>query len=151
MEDSAVFLGDATEREMESPRQPDIHCLVYSEYKSTTTLKHNGVACGNGYLCELTRGYPGSTSDNKIHEVNPIGQRLAGDGSCCVVYLYDKGFTQIFSVEKYGVLVLTPRAKERYQLYFDDEAEQNKSVAKNRGLATEREGRGETMFIHSRE
>jgi hypothetical protein len=131
-EDAAVFLGDATEREMESPRQPDVHCLVYSEYKSTTTLKHNGVAAGNGYLCEITRGYPGSTSDNKIHEVNDIGRRLAGDKSCSVVYLYDKGFTQLFNIEKYGVLVLTPRAKERFQLFFDDEAEQNKSVARNR-------------------
>jgi hypothetical protein len=117
---------------MENPRQPDIHGLVYSEYKSTTTLKHNGVAAGNGYLCELTRGYPGSTSDNKIHEVNPIGRRLAGDRTLPVVYLYDKGFTQLFNVEKYGVLVMTPRAKERFQLYFDDDAEQNKSVAKNR-------------------
>lgn len=131
-QDTVVFLGDATEREMESPRQPDIHCLVYSEYKSTTTLKHNGVAVGNGFLCELTRGYPGSTSDNKIHEVNPIGLRLAGDRSLPVVYLYDKGFTQLFNVEKYGVLVMTPRAKEKFQLYFDDDAEQNKSVAKNR-------------------
>ena len=103
--DVAVFLGDATERALQNPSSPTPHCLVYSEYKGRTTIKHNAVAAGNGYLCEISRAYPGSASDNAIHEIDGIGERLAGDKSLPRAYVYDKGLTQFCSVERCGTLV----------------------------------------------
>jgi hypothetical protein len=133
-EDVAVFLGDATERALQNPAHPVLHGLVYSEYKSRTTIKFNAVAAGNGYICEMSPGYPGSVSDNSIHEVEDVGARIAGDKSMGVVLVYDKGFTQLHHVEKHGVRVITPKTKEQGQFFFANDAEETRNVAKSRVL-----------------
>ena len=107
----AVFIGDATERAVENPHNTDFHCLVFSQYKNRPTLKHNLVITGNAYICEICRGYPGSTSDNALHEHDGIAARMAPAdmyGSYSIVYLYDKGLTQFQPLEQAGIRVLTP-------------------------------------------
>ena len=133
----AVFIGDATERAVENPHNTDFHCLVYSQYKSRTTLKHNVVITGNGYMCEISRGYPGSTSDNALHEHDDIAARMAATGACGaynIVYLYDKGLTQFLPLEQSGIRVITPWFKESEQTYFDEQSAHNQGVAKTRTL-----------------
>lgn len=132
VEDTALYISDATERQTLSPRNPFLHGILYSQYKSRTTLKYNGVCLGNGFLVEFTKGYGGSTSDNKIMEVDGVGERLAMDYSYPLAILYDKGFTQFHHLERHGFMVLTPRAKEVNQLYYDHQADYNKQVARNR-------------------
>ena len=129
---TAVFIGDAVERKMESPASPDLQALVFSEYKGDATMKHNGVVLGNAYACEISRGYPGSTSDNRLHEVDEIGARIAGDGAFPSVYLYDKGLTHHNHIEKHGPLVMTPLFKEKGQMNFDHQDQINKKVARHR-------------------
>jgi len=119
---------------MQDPANPILHGLVYSEYKSRTTIKFNAVAADNGYICEVSPGYAGSVSDNSIHEVEDVGARLAGDKSIGVVLVYDKGFTQLHHAEKHGVRVITPKTKEQGQFFFANDAEEMRNVAKSRVL-----------------
>lgn len=76
-EHAALYISDATERETLSPRNPTLHGILYSQYKSRTTLKYNGVCLPNGFLFEFSKGYGGSTSDNTIMGVDGVGKRLA--------------------------------------------------------------------------
>ncbi|KNC80349.1 hypothetical protein SARC_07284 [Sphaeroforma arctica JP610] len=45
----ALFIGDCTERKIESPlcKSNDLYSASFSEYKNCTTIKHNVIACGN--------------------------------------------------------------------------------------------------------
>lgn len=135
-EDTALFMGDATERAIENPSLPALHCLIYSDYKHRTTMKHNAVAAGNGYICEMSPGYPGSTSVNALHEREDVGKRIAGDRSTDrslnAVYVYDKGLTHFYHIEKHGATVLTPPVKEHGQFNFSEDSERTRKVAKVR-------------------
>jgi hypothetical protein len=130
---AAVFMADAVERQIEKPSDPGLQSATYSDYKGCTTLKAVAVASLNGYMCEFSRGYPGSYRDNRIMEHSKVGMRIAsGDDVRKSVLLFDKGFTQLHVVEQYSVLVLTPNGKRHEQFNFTKEASHNKSVANNR-------------------
>jgi hypothetical protein len=129
---TALFLGDATERAVQNPSNSTLHCLLYSDYKQRTTIKYNAVAAGNGYICEMSRGYPGCTSDNALHEREDVGIRIAGDKSTPTLYVYDKGLTNHLVIEKHGTALLTPRVKDTGQFNFEQDAELTKNVAKVR-------------------
>ncbi len=130
-DECAVFIADAVERQTERPSAPDMQSCLYSDYKHFTSLKQLGVALGNGLLM-LTRGYPGSISDNRLVGHCQLGPLLKNGGQRPVALLFDKGFTQFHHVEAYGVPVLTPRQKRTHQNNFDDVGPINRSVAKHR-------------------
>lgn len=76
---AVVMVGDATERRVARPSCPS-GFVFYSDYKQYTSLKYNGVCAGNTYLCEITRGYSGCTSDNNLHVAEDLAGRIA-DGA----------------------------------------------------------------------
>lgn len=138
---AAIFLGDCVERRMVHPTSPEMQFLTWSDYKQCHTGKQLAIADGNGFMCELTPMYGGRTRDNEIIAHSSVGERLAGgperlllgdDELVPAVLLYDKGYTQVTSVQKHGVYVLQPRSKRRGQLNFDEDAPVNKKVAKFR-------------------
>ena len=143
---TAVFLADCVERPVMHPALPELQFLLWSDYKHHHTFKHLAVAACNGYICELTPAYPGRIRDNEIIAHSAVGERLAGKPerkhlpgydpddppSIPVALLFDKGYTQVTSVQEHGPFVYTPRTKRRGQLNFEAEANISKKVAKFR-------------------
>lgn len=129
-EDVIVAYGDATERAICRPSM--LGSSTHSDYKSTNTLKYNAIVIDGGYMCEITQGYSGKTSDNQVHKVDGIPERIAQ--ACGRKYkpalVYDKGLNSIRSFAENGVLLLRPYVKEQGQIAasFED-ARYNRVVA----------------------
>ena len=131
-EDTIVTYGDATERKISRPSL--LGSALHSDYKATNTLKYNAIAIDGGYLCEITPGFSGRTSDNKLHMVDSIPQRIAhACGDTRVTYIYDKGLNAIRCFAEAGVLLVRPYAKERGQVATSaEDAHLNRVIASRR-------------------
>jgi hypothetical protein len=66
-DDVIVMYGDVTERPISRPSM--LGSSTHSDYKSTNTLKYNAIVL-DGYMCKITQGYSGKTSDNQPHKVD---------------------------------------------------------------------------------
>jgi hypothetical protein len=130
--DVIVMYGDATERRISRPMM--LGSATHSDYKSTNTLKYNAIVLDGGYMCEITKGYAGRTSDNQVHAVDNIPQRIAqACGNHRPAYIYDKGLNAIRSFAGNGVLLLRPYAKEKGQVVASPEdANMNRTIASRR-------------------
>jgi hypothetical protein len=129
-DDVIVMYGDATERPICRPEM--LGSSTHSDYKSTNTLKYNAIVLDGGYMCEITRGYSGRTSDNQLHKADGIPERIAqacGD-KYKPVLVYDKGLNSIRSFAKNKILLLRPYVKEQGQVTTSaEDARYNRRVA----------------------
>lgn len=132
--EAAVLIGDATERRVSRPSCPS-GFVFYSDYKQYTSLKYNGVCACNTYLCEITRGYSGCTSDNNLHLAERLAERMAASApaGCSLLYLYDKGLTAIDLFAQHQVLLMTPWMKRQQEMAVSQpEASGSRGVASSR-------------------
>ena len=84
LDSTAVLIGDATGSRLQNPPTPDMHSLVYPEDKSCTAQVQRDIRW-EWVLVRDEVGVSGSTSDPRLHEVDGVGKRFAGDGSGHVV------------------------------------------------------------------
>lgn len=127
-----VIYGDATERECLKPARS--YGILYSDYKSRTTLKYNCMCLDGGYAPEMSLGYAGKTSDNQLHRVDEIPNRIAlACGETPAILVYDKGLASIIEFANNGVLLLRPYAKDVGQVATSAEDSQlNRKIASRR-------------------
>jgi hypothetical protein len=67
-----VFLGDCTERWTNDPQDGALHSVLYSSYKSHTTIKYLTVSTGDSYLSHVPRPFSGACTDNGAHSLAGI-------------------------------------------------------------------------------
>ncbi|KNC84762.1 hypothetical protein SARC_03033 [Sphaeroforma arctica JP610] len=130
-----ITIGDAVELRTERPGSDiDAQSSFYCEYKNSPTYKYNVISIGGTDLCIISRGYPGSVTDNGIHNNKNYDERMiSGDASTKMVYMYDKGLTDRFELERIEILVFTPRKRQKGQLAFSGErADNDRDIAKER-------------------
>jgi hypothetical protein len=84
-------------------------------------LKFNVMILCNDYPVEISRGYAGRTSENQLHKVDKIAQRLAAAMQPYTpVLVYDKGLNNIPSLADNGVMLLRPLSKQAGQLALQE-------------------------------
>lgn len=122
-----VLIGDATER-----RAASIVPVLWSHYKQTHTLKSNMVVNILGGIVFLTLAYPGSVSDNKLHRYEEIAQSIGRVCEGCLL-LYDKGLTDAVMFTNSGVVLKTPKMKQRGQInWTKEEVDTDRRISRNR-------------------
>lgn len=138
LKDQVVVLkGDATERSVHRPLNA-LASVVYSDYKARTTVKYNAMILCNGYMVEITRGYAGRTSDNQLHTVDGIPERISSavspPGTDYVpVLVFDKGLTGISELYKFNVILMRPYGKDPGQhAWAEADTRQSATIASER-------------------
>jgi hypothetical protein len=71
-DDEVVFLGDCTERWVDDPQDGALHSVLYSAYKSHTTIKYLTISTGDSYLSHVPRPFSGACTDNGAHNLAAI-------------------------------------------------------------------------------
>lgn len=134
--DTIVIL-DATEFKVETPSSLVLQSAVYSNYKSTQTLKGLIAIEPRGGIIFVSQLFPGSISDKELVLRSGIlelmqtkldaAELLPGD-----VILADKGFLIAEEVEKLGLRLNIPPFKRGQAQFTPEDVELTKSIARHR-------------------
>ncbi|XP_057187997.1 uncharacterized protein LOC130553195 isoform X2 [Triplophysa rosa] len=128
---------DCTEIKIEKPSSLLVQCEIYSNYKSTNTLKSLIVCDPRGSIMFASALYTGSTSDQEIFRECKIKDLLKGLLQCGYLkrgdgLMVDKGFLIEKDAKELGLkLNIPPFAKSSLRMPVSD-VEITKKIAKHR-------------------
>ncbi|XP_033214087.1 uncharacterized protein LOC117171142 [Belonocnema kinseyi] len=116
---------DSTVLRTETPPSVEQRVLMYSSYKGSHTIKYLIAVTPDGYICKISKGYGGRTTDSFI--TNDSGfLKLTEPGE---QVLADKGFPQIKSeVHKRKATLLIPPVASNPQ-FTNEEVDESCNIA----------------------
>lgn len=116
---------DCTEISIQQPKCLKCRIKLYSQYKSTTTVKFlTGVTPG-GLLSFISKAYGGRASDKAIFEQSNLLSMLERGDEIMV----DRGFLIEDICQQYGVKLIRPAFLKQKKQFTQQEADLSKSIA----------------------
>lgn len=117
---------DCLEVEIEKPSNPINQALTWSQYKNANTLKYLLATTPDGYICFVSAGFGGRTSDANIVESSGFLDVLPPN---CTV-LADRGFKHIDTIlNKKNIKLLRPPSVSKDTKMSKQEAIKSKVIA----------------------
>lgn len=120
-----VCVVDCTEFKMQAPKCLACRLKVYSQYKSSFTVKYMTAVSPGGLLSYVSEGFGGRSTDNAIFEHSNIIHRLQpGDA-----VMADKGFRIDDLCHKYQIKLYRPPFLQNKKQFSVAEALSNRRIA----------------------
>ena len=121
---------DCVEIKVAVPQSLTLHKLLYSDYKSHTTVKILvGIAPGGGFTF-ISAAYPGSISDKELTiKSGLLNSNLWNHGE---EVMADRGFTIQDYLSPLGVKLITPSFLRNHEQFTETEVIQSQQIASER-------------------
>ncbi|XP_065667766.1 uncharacterized protein LOC136088048 [Hydra vulgaris] len=121
---------DCVEIKVAVPQSLTVHKLLYSDYKSHTTVKILvGIAPGGGFTF-ISAAYPGSISDKELTiKSGLLNPNLWNHGE---EVMADRGFTIQDYLSPFGVKLITPSFLRNREQFTETEVIQSQQIASER-------------------